>query len=159
MRIRGSMKGDCGRRESFDGVVTVHTHIDPAGTTILRETEKVSPSTDVSASRRCSPGPTLKSMLTSAGGTVVLVTPSTEKVIGQLDILITLTVVSCDGCGVHCAFTTAARTAKQRHTTRQSRAILIMLLMLYLLAHAVATSGRKLVSDGDNRLKPNSGFH
>src|SRR6478672_6111833 len=68
MRIRGSMKGGGGRRESFDGFVTVHTHIDPAGTTILRETEKVSPSTDVLASRRCWPGLTLKSMLTSEGG-------------------------------------------------------------------------------------------
>src|SRR5512138_3586552 len=88
MRIRGSMNGGGGRRESFDEFVTVHTHIDPAGMTILRETEKVSPSTDVSASRRCWPGPTLKSILTSEEGTVVLFTPSTEKVIGKPDILI-----------------------------------------------------------------------
>jgi hypothetical protein len=63
-------------------------------------------------------------MLTSAGGTVALVTPSTEKVIGQLEALITLTVVACDGCGVHCALTTAARAARQRPTTKQTPALL-----------------------------------
>jgi hypothetical protein len=125
------MKGGGGRRESFDGFVTVHTHIDPAGTTILRETEKISPSTDVSARRRCWPGLTLKSMLTSEGATVVLVTPSTEKVIGELDTLITLTVVSRDWCGTHCAFA-SARTATQNHTTRQTLAILISPLMVHL---------------------------
>src|ERR1044071_6944252 len=93
MRMSGSMKGG-GRRESFDGFITVHTHIDRAGTTILRETEKLSSSTDASARRRCWPGLTLKSMLTSEGGTVVLVTPSTEKVIANPDPLITLPVFS-----------------------------------------------------------------
>ena len=82
-RISGLMKGGNGLRESFVGFVTVHTHIEPAGITSLRTMEKASPSIDVSATRRCWPGLTLKSMLTSAEGTVALVTPSTEKIIAN----------------------------------------------------------------------------
>jgi hypothetical protein len=134
-RISGSMNGGDGLRISFVGFVTVHTHMEPAGITSLRTMEKASPSIDVCATRRCWPGLTLKSMLTSAEGTLALVTPSREKIIGQREALITLTVVSCDGCGAHCAFTTTACTPSQRHTTNQSRVILIKLLMLYLPAH------------------------
>jgi hypothetical protein len=131
MRISGSISGRGGFRESFDGFLTVHTHIEPAGTTSVREIEKSSLSMDVSASNKCWPGLMVKSILTSAEGTVALVTPSIENVIGQLEALITLTVVSRDGCGAHCALAKVAA-VKQRHTTTQSRAIVIRFLMVHL---------------------------
>jgi len=51
----------------------------------------------------------------------------------QREALITLSVVSCDGCGVHCAFATAACAANQRHITSQIRPIRNSDLMTNLL--------------------------
>jgi hypothetical protein len=138
--MSGSISGGGDLRGYFPGFVTVHTHIEPAGITSLREIEKFSPSIEVSARKKCWPGLMWKSVLSSAGGTVALVIPSMEKVIDQLEALMTLRVVSCEASGVHCALATPALPTRQRHNTGQTRVILSRALIIDLPSSAAVNT-------------------